>query len=82
MEADGEQSNAKYLWKRIKALGRDEITQRDLFEKCKGKLQKMEAMEKVLNTLEGMGYVRVITEATGGRPSKKILINPLAQNSQ
>lgn len=75
MGADESYEDAKYLLRRIG--GRDEIGKRDLFDLCKGKFKKMEVMEPALQTLAEMGYVRELEQYTGGRPAKKIIVNPL-----
>jgi len=77
MGADETQESAKYLWRRIK--GHSELSKRDLFNACKGKFKKVESMEPGLCVLEEMGYVRIETIQTGGRPTQKVKVNPLAQ---
>ena len=80
--ADESTADAKYLWRRIKADGRPEISKRDLYNQCKGKFRKVEQMEPALQTLVNMGYVKITTASTGGRPTQKIVVNPLEQNPQ
>lgn len=80
--ADESQENAKYLLRRIETAGQDTITQRDLFDLCKGKFKKVENMTPALQTLTDMGYVRIEDQSTGGRPSKKIVLNPLRRRSR
>lgn len=77
-------ADAKYLWKRIQRSGQGDITRRDLHQMCRGKFQKIEHIEAPLQTLVEMGYIREIDIGNGsrGRPSRKIIINPYAQNSQ
>lgn len=84
MGADDTYTDEKYLLKRIESAGRDEISKRDLFDMCKGKFKNVESMEPALQTLIDMGYVREIEISTGerGRPSKKIILNPLSKNSK
>jgi len=81
MGADESAEDAKYLWRRIVGSGKAEITKRDLFNICKGKFRRVKAMDPALQALTEMGYVREVETATGGRgrPSKKIMVNPLAQ---
>lgn len=76
MGADEEYESARYLWKRISSTGQDEMSKRDLFRLCKGKFKRVEDMEPALQALVNMGYVREVEIATGGRPTKKLLINP------
>ena len=76
MGADEEYESARYLWRRIGSTGQDEMSKRDLFRLCKGRFKRVEDMEPALQTLINMGYVREIEIATGGRPTKKLLINP------
>ncbi len=80
--ADEAQESAKYLWRRIEATRQSAITQRDLFDLCKGKFKKVENMTPALQTLVNMGYVRVEEQSTGGRPSKKIVVNPMSKSSR
>lgn len=69
-------ANAKYLWRKIEGTGLEEISKRDLFNICKGKFRTVENMEPSLNILISMGYVRIEEVQTGGRPTKKIKVNP------
>lgn len=80
MGADEGYEGAKYLLRRLG--GRDEISKRDLFDLCKGRFKKMEVMEPALQTLAEMGYVRELEQYTGGRPTKKIMVNPLRQKNE
>lgn len=82
MGADETYEDAKHLWKRIKGTGQDEITKRDLWQLCKGKFKKVDAMEPSMQALIEMGYIREIETTTGerGRPSKKLLVNPTTNN--
>ena len=76
MGADEEHENARYLWRRIGSTGQDEMSKRDLWQLCKGKFKRVEDMEPALQTLVNMGYIRLIEVATGGRPTKKLFVNP------
>lgn len=76
MGSDETLANAKYLWKKIAGTGMEEISKRDLFNISKGKFRTVENMEPVLNTLISMGYIRIEEVQTGGRPTKKIKVNP------
>lgn len=77
MGASENQADAKYLWRRIK--GQSEISKRDLFNSCKGKFKTVQDMEPGLYMLVDMGYIRLEEVQTGGRPTQKIKVNPLAQ---
>lgn len=79
MGGDKGQVDAKYLWRRIQNTGQDEMSKRDLFNTCKGKFKTVENIEPALNVLVDMGYIQVKTVQTGGRPTQKIKVNPLAQ---
>ena len=76
MGADEEYESARYLWRRIGSTGQDEMSKQDLFRLCIGKSKRGEDMEPALQALVNMGYVREVEIATGGRPTKKLLINP------
>ena len=78
MGADEGQEDAKYLWRRIEDAGQAEISKRDLFDICKGKFKKVEAMDPALKTLIEMGYIRAEDIKTGGRPTNKIIVNPMS----
>lgn len=82
MGADEAQEDAKYLWRKIESTGQNAISKRDLFNICKGKFKKMENMAPAVQTLINMGYIREEDQATGGRPSKKIIVNPLSKSSK
>ena len=72
----GAHSVTRYLWRRIGSTGQDEMSKRDLWQLCKGKFKRVEDMEPALQTLVNMGYIRLIEVATGGRPTKKLFVNP------
>jgi len=75
--ASESQKNAEYLLKRIKNIGKSEISKRDLFDVCKGKFGNVEKMEPSLQVLTDMGYIKEIDKSTGGRPTKILHLNPL-----
>lgn len=76
MGANEDYENARYLWRRIRSSGQDEMSKRDLFRLCKGKFRRVEDMEPALQALISMGYVREVALPTGGRPTKKLFFNP------
>lgn len=82
MGADEQLYDAKYLLKRIESMEQTEISKRDLFQICKGKFKKIDAMESAIQILIEMEYIREIDISTGerGRPSKKIIVNPMLKN--
>lgn len=82
MGADEGAADAKYLLRRIEHSGKTEISKRDLFNLCKGKFKRVVEMEPALQILTEMGYLKEVDCATGGRPSKKLLINPLSKRSK
>ena len=77
MGANEDYENARYLWGRIQRSGQNEMSKRDLFRLCKGKFKRVEDMDSALQTLITMGYVREMELSTGGRPTKKLIFNPL-----
>ena len=77
MGANEDYENARYLWRRIESSGQDEMSKRDLFRLCKGRFKRVEDMEPALQTLITMGYVREMELSTGGRPTKKLIFNPM-----
>ena len=78
MGADETMADAKYLWRKIEGIDKDEINKRDLHQSCRGKFKAIEEMEPALQTLIEMHYIREIETSTGkaGRPSKHIIVNP------
>jgi len=82
MGADSSYEDAKYLWRRIDENGLEETTKRDLYRLCKGKFRCVGDMEPALHTLIEMGYIRDEDVQTGGRPTKKILVNPRAKRDK
>src|SRR5699024_6492421 len=77
MGANEDCDNARYLRGRIQRSGQNEMSKRDLFRLCKGKFKRVEDMDSALQTLITMGYVREMELSTGGRPTKKLIFNPL-----
>lgn len=82
MGADERQESAKYLLRRMLEIGKDSISKRDLFAACQTHFGKSENMTAPLQKLEEMGYIRMTETQTGGRPSKIILLNPLAKGTE
>ena len=80
MGADEEYESARYLWRRINGVDQDEMSKRDLWQRCKGKFKRVEDMEPALQALISMGYVREVEIATGGRPTKKLFVNPKSKS--
>lgn len=82
MGTDDEYEDAKYLWRRIENLDQDFVSKRDLFNICKGRFKRVELMEPALQALITMGYIKETDISTGGRPTKKLLINPKSKSSR
>ena len=81
MGADEEQTNAKYVWKKIVESGNESISKRDLWRLCHGKFKKSDDIDPVLQLLVDMNYIKIEDQDTGGRPSKKIIVNPRAKSA-
>lgn len=81
-----ETKEAKYILKRILSTGQSEISKRDLYDLCKGRLQTVEMFDPGLTELVRRGYVKIERSSTGqrGRPSEKVILNntPEYQKSQ
>lgn len=82
MGADETTTDAKYLWRKIEGTGQEKISKRDLFNLCKGKFKRMAEMEPAFQVLVDMGYIREETVSTGGRPTKRAVVNPLSKSSK
>ena len=74
MGADERSSDAKYVGKKINGL--DEISKRDLFQKCHGHFKNVEAMTPAIEELIERGYIRLEDRPTNGRPTKIIKVHP------
>lgn len=74
--------DAKYILKRLEAGGQIEISKRDLYQLCKGRLAQVEDMEPGLKILVERGYIAIESIKTGGRPTEKVRVNPYAQKYQ
>ena len=72
--------DAKYLWRRIVENGKTELSRRDLFNLCKGKFKTVEQMQPAFQILIERGFIREEERKTGGRPTKRVTVNPLAFN--
>lgn len=79
-----EEKDAKYILKRLAADGRMELSKRDLFHLCKGRLKRAEDLEPGLKALTERGYIAVEAIKTGerGRPTERIRITPEYQKYQ
>lgn len=82
MGADETTENAKYLWRKIESTGQSDIRKRDLWHICKGKFKRVEMMDPALQTLIAMGYIQENEISTGGRPTKKLFVNPLTKSTK
>ena len=75
----GDVEAARYILKRIAALGGSTIKKRDLFAAAQARFLKSEAMGPGLQVLKDHGYIREESRSTGGRPSALLVVNPLWQ---
>ena len=73
-----EEKEAKYIWKRLAADGRIELSKRDLLRLCR-KFHTADEMEPGLSELTKRGYVRIDKAKTGGRPTENVILNPEAK---
>lgn len=78
MGANEEDSDARYLWKRIAAINSDRISKRDL-QRISKKFKKVNDMEPAIRVLTEMNYIREIVQQTGGRPTTVLVVNPRAK---
>lgn len=78
------EQDARYLLDKLDDV--QEISRRDLHQKCKGRLKKAGDLDQPLRELEERGFIREETRATNGRPTQIIRINPQlhsqSQNAQ
>ena len=74
-----EVKDAKYILKKLLADGRKQLSKRDLFRQCDGRIRTVEDMEPGLKVLVDRGYICVDKVNTGGRPTEKIILNPEAK---
>ena len=49
MGADESHEDAKYLWRRIENMNREQFTRRELFKQCQGKYKRVDTMERCLS---------------------------------
>ena len=84
MGTDEELADARYLWGRLENTGREEMTQSELFDICKGKFRTVDEMEPAMQKLIDMGYVKRQKKNEGkrGRPTILLKANPLSKNSK
>ena len=73
------EKDAKYILRRLIESGKAEISKRDLFNLAKGRIHKVDMLKPGLEELKRRGYICVSKNSTGGRPTEKIRLNPLAQ---
>lgn len=71
-----ETKDARYILKRMLATGQQQISKRDLFRQCDGRIRTVEGMEPGLKVLADRGYICIDKVNTGGRPTEKIILNP------
>ena len=73
-----EVKDAKYILKKLLNCGETEISKRDLFRLCDGRMANMEEMAPGLHELISRGHIRIEKVPTGGRPTERVYINPEA----
>lgn len=81
MGADRGYEDARYLWRKIEATAAEEINKRDLFNICRGKFKRVQDMNNAIDVLTDMNYIREVEASTGGRPTKKLFVNPLCRRA-
>lgn len=80
--------DAKYILKRLDSTGRTEISKRDLYDLCKGRVgfETVDKMEPGLDVLVKRGYIKIErapksqnsqNSQNRGRPSYMICVNPI-----
>ena len=76
--------DAKYILKRIDSTGQPEISRRELLRLCQNRagFEKSEALELGLTELRERGYICMERICTKGRPTEKIILNPLYLQSR
>lgn len=74
-----EVKDAKYILKKLLAGGWQQLSKRDLFRQCDGRIRTVEDMEPGLKVLVDRGYIYIDRISTGGRPTEKIILNPEAK---
>lgn len=77
-----EVKGAKYILKRIHATKSYLTTKRELFQECDGQIHSVEEFDPCLNILVERGYIRVDKIPTGGRPTERVIFNPVAMMVQ
>ena len=84
MGADKDANEAKYVLKRLKQSGKNNITKSDLFQSCRGQYKKIEEMDNAIKILEDSNYIKISEQKNGqkGRPSTKITLNPYYINDK
>lgn len=78
-----EESNAKYLWKKIlsRSPNGEPISENDLFQSAKGRMgtAKKKVFMPALKELEERGYISIqLQKGEAGRPKRLLYINPEA----
>lgn len=79
MAESTELQDARYLLKRMqtaKDAKAAKLTRKELFDKCRSRFGTVEAMIPALELLQEHGYILMGKEATKGRPTEVIYINP------
>lgn len=80
--ADRGEADARYILRRFIESGEDVLTQRELLRKCKGRFKRADELQEAVNTLIEMNYLKESIEQTGGRPTKKLILNPVTKGTK
>lgn len=72
-----EERTARYILRRMDSMVESEISKRDLFQLCNGKLSNMQQLDNGLAVLVEHGYISIEKLKTGGRPTERIFLNPV-----
>ena len=78
MNEDPIEAGARYLLRWLEWIGKEELTQRTLYQRCRGKFSTVDEMTPSLKVLVENNYIRVFNKRIDGakRASKVITINP------
>ena len=71
--------NAKYIWKRICDSDLCVLSRSELYSLCRGRFTYSSELDKPLEFLEKLGYIRLSKVKTTGRPRWLIDVNPLTR---
>ena len=78
-KVDGVLYNAKYIWRRICDSDLCVLSRCELYNLCRGRFTYSSELDKPLEFLEKLGYIRLSKVKTTGRPRWLIDVNPLTR---